>query len=38
MTIDDPRESGYVLVWITRLGTSGAQSYEATISEVELTR
>ena len=38
VTIDDPRESGYVLVWITRLGTSGAQSYEATISEVELTR
>lgn len=38
VTIDDPRESGYVLVWITRLGTSGAQSYEASISEVELTR
>ncbi|MDV8000089.1 protein kinase family protein [Rhodococcus sp. IEGM 1408] len=38
VTIDDAVESEYVLVWITRLGTSGPQAYDASISEVELTR
>ena len=38
MTIDEPEESRYLLVWITRLGTSGAQAYDAEITEVELTR
>lgn len=37
-TIKDPKKSEYVLVWITRLGTSGPQAYQAEISEVELTR
>lgn len=37
-TIDDPEEAGYVIVWFTRLGTSGPQAYAASISEVELTR
>lgn len=36
-TIDPPEESEYVLVWITRLGTSGPQAYSAEITEVELT-
>ena len=34
--IDDPAESGYILVWITRLGTSGTQAYSASITEVDL--
>lgn len=34
--IDDPEETGYLLVWITRLGTSGPQAYDASITEVEL--
>ncbi|MCT1710882.1 protein kinase family protein [Dietzia cinnamea] len=38
VTIDEPEESRYLLVWITRLGTSGAQAYDAEITEVELTR
>ena len=38
LTIDEPEESEYLLVWFTRLGTSGPQSYSATVSEVELTR
>lgn len=38
VSIDDPRESQYVLVWITRLGTSGPQSFSATVTEVELLR
>lgn len=36
--IDEPEESEYVLVWITRLGTDGGRGYDATITEVELTR
>lgn len=36
-TIDDPEESEYVLVWITRLGTTGPQAYQADVSEVVLT-
>lgn len=38
VTIDEPEETQYLLVWITRLGTSGAQAYDAEITEVELTR
>ena len=38
VTIDRPEESGHVLVWITRLGTSGPQAYTASVTEVELTR
>ena len=38
VTIDSPEESEFVLVWITRLGTSGPQAYAASITEVELTR
>ena len=38
VTIEEPRESGHLLVWFTRLGTSGPQSYSATVTEVELTR
>ncbi|MCT2173421.1 protein kinase family protein [Dietzia cinnamea] len=38
VTIDEPEESRYLLVWITRLGTSGAQAYDTEITEVELTR
>lgn len=38
VTIDEPEESQYLLVWITRLGTSGAQAYDAEITEVELIR
>lgn len=34
--IDKPAEAGYILVWITRLGTSGPQAYDASITEVEL--
>ena len=34
--IDNPSESEYILVWITRLGTSGTQAYSASITEVEL--
>jgi hypothetical protein len=37
-TIDDPEESEHLLVWITRLGTQGPQSYRATVSEIVLTR
>lgn len=38
VSIDEPEESEYVLVWFTRLGTSGPQAYDASITEVELTR
>ena len=38
VSIDDPQESEYLLVWITRLGTSGPQAYSASISEIELLR
>ena len=38
VTVEDAEESEYVLVWFTRLGTSGPQAYSASISEVELTR
>ena len=38
VSIDDPEESGYLLVWFTRLGTSGPQAYDASITEVELSR
>lgn len=34
--IANPSESGYILVWITRLGTSGTQAYSASVTEVEL--
>lgn len=37
-TIDKPQETEHVLVWITRLGVSGPQSYRATVSEIALTR
>ncbi|MFN3601138.1 MAG: hypothetical protein ACK4UY_07100 [Dietzia sp.] len=37
-TIDDPEESRFLIVWITRLGTSGPESYAASITEVQLTR
>lgn len=36
--IDDPEESEYLLVWITRLDSSGPQAYRATVSEIVLTR
>ncbi|KAA0918277.1 protein kinase family protein [Dietzia sp. ANT_WB102] len=38
VTIDEPEKSEHILVWITRLGTSGDQAYDASITEVELTR
>lgn len=38
VTLKDAAEPAFVLVWITRLGTSGPQAYDAAISEVELTR
>lgn len=38
VTLKDAAEPEFVLVWITRLGTSGPQAYDAAISEVELTR
>ncbi|UVE94033.1 protein kinase family protein [Dietzia sp. B32] len=38
VTIDEPEKAEHLLVWITRLGTSGTDAYEATITEVELTR
>ena len=38
VSIDEPEESEYVLVWFTRLGTSGPQAYDASITEVELSR
>lgn len=34
--IDTPSESEHILVWITRLGTSGTAAYSASITEVEL--
>lgn len=37
-TIDEPEETEHLLVWITRLGTQGPQSYRATVSEIVLTR
>lgn len=37
-TIDDPKESEYILVWITRLGTTGPEAYQADVSEVVLSR
>lgn len=38
VTIDKPEKSEFVLVWITRLGTSGPQAFDAEITEVTLTR
>lgn len=38
VTIDEPEESRYLIVWFTRLGTSGPESYAASISEILLTR
>ena len=38
VTIDDPEDVEYVLVWITKLGTQGPQAFRATVSEVVLTR
>lgn len=37
-TIDDPEDSRYLIIWITRLGASGPEAYDASITEVELTR
>lgn len=34
--LDDAAEAEYILVWITRLATSGPQAYSASITEVEL--
>lgn len=34
--IRNPREAGYLLVWITRLDTAGPSAYNAEITEVEL--
>lgn len=34
--ISKPEKAEYVLVWITQLGTSGPQAYDASITEVEL--
>lgn len=38
VSVDEPEETQYLLVWITRLGTSGTDAYDAEITEVELTR
>lgn len=37
VTIDDPEQAEHVVVWITRLGATGPQSFKADITEVELT-
>ncbi|PAY22450.1 hypothetical protein CEY15_13810 [Dietzia natronolimnaea] len=37
-TIDDPEDAEYLIVWFTRLGTSGPESFSASITEVQLTR
>ncbi|WP_010539650.1 protein kinase family protein [Dietzia alimentaria] len=38
VSIDEASESEYLLVWFTRLGTTGPQAYSASITEVELSR
>lgn len=38
VTIDKPEKSEFVLVWITRLGTSGPQAFNAQVTEVTVTR
>lgn len=34
--INKPEKAEYLLVWVTQLGTSGPQAYDASITEVEL--